>query len=99
MHLNKKNRAQELLNETNESLARKFGNSVETEMSDEHTHTISADTDITSFNSNHHHNVPETGNKTGPAVYLDGSTKDTHTHKFDRPVESDREMPQLPSSV
>lgn len=93
----KKNRAQELLDQTNEAIARKFGNSVETEVTDGHSHTVSGDTDITSFNDGHHH---DKGNGvTGPAIYLDGTVKDTHTHKYDEPIKTDREHPQLPSSV
>jgi len=96
------NRAQELLNQTNEALARRFGNRLsanfETEVSQNHSHTMNNDTDITSFNDGHHHDKGKNG-VTGPAVYLDGTIKDIHTHKYEAADKSDREMPQLPSSV
>ena len=91
-------RAQELLNQTNEALANRLSKNFETEVEQNHSHTMNNDTDITSFNDGHHHDKGKNG-VTGPAVYLDGTVKDTHTHKYEAADKSDREMPQLPSSV
>lgn len=91
-------RAQELLNATHDVVAKRLSDNVETEVEQDHSHTISPDTDITSYNDGHHHKKGKNG-VTGPAVYLDGTVKDKHTHKYEEADKSDREMPQLPSSV
>lgn len=96
--MSKNNRAQELLDQTNEAIAKRLSDNFETEVSQNHSHTMNNDTDITSYNDGHHHDKGKNG-VTGPAVYLDGQVKDAHTHKYEAADKSDREMPQLPSSV